>query len=138
MPEKRGCHILKIIKKVIVKQVVTEKSKERLHKRFLDSKMVLEQEYQQLLFEQRKLQNKKGISKQELKSRFQKEKLARKEKIKMVDFKIEQLDILEIGSEIVEKEMEALIDVQVGDNWEALMKEKSIVVKDNIVIRIDE
>lgn len=129
---------LKIIKKILVKQVVTEKSKEKLRKRFIDSKLLLEQECQQLLFEQRKLQNKKGLSKQELNNRFQKEILARKEKMNLFDFKIEQLDTLEIGSEIIEKEVEALIDVHVGDNWDALMKEKAIIIKDNIVVRIDE
>ncbi|MFC4557092.1 YlqD family protein [Virgibacillus kekensis] len=129
---------MQIIKKVLIKQVVTEKSKAKLHKNFSDHKMRLEQECQQLLFEQRKLQNKAGISRQDLSQRFQQEIKNRKEKIKLAEFKIEQLDMLEIGSEITEKEVEALVEVKEGSHWDELMKEAKIVIKDDIVIRIDE
>lgn len=126
------------MKKVLVKQIITEKSKEELKKNFTGHKMRLEQECQQLLFEQRKLQNKSGISKQEVYQRFQQEIKNRKEKMKLVDFKIEQLDMLEIGSEITEKEVEALVEVKVGSHWDQIMEETAIIVKDDVVIRIDE
>lgn len=126
------------MKKVLVKQVITEKSKEELKKNFTSHKMRLEQECQQLLFEQRKLQNKSGISRQEVEHRFQQEIKNRKEKMKLVDFKLEQLDMLEIGSEITEKEVEALVEVKVGSHWDQIMEETAIIIKDDIVIRIDE
>ncbi|WP_099158071.1 YlqD family protein [Virgibacillus ndiopensis] len=129
---------MKIIKKVLIKQIVTEKSKSKLQTNFQNHKMRLEQECQQLLFEQRKLQNKTGVSKQEVTARFQQEIKNRKEKMKLIDFKIEQLDMLEIGSEIVEKEVEALVEVSVGTHWNDIIGEKAIVVKDDVVIRIDE
>jgi hypothetical protein len=127
-----------IIKKVVIKQVVTEKSKATLREKFNKHIMRLEQECQQLLFEQRKLQNKKGISKQEIQERFQQEIKNRKEKIKLAAFKIEQLEMLEIGSEIVEKEVEALVEVKVGTHWNEIMEQTAIVIKDDIVIRIDK
>ncbi|QKY69011.1 YlqD family protein [Lentibacillus sp. CBA3610] len=129
---------MQIIKKVLVKQVVTEKSKDKLRKNFTDHKMRLEQECQQLRFEQRKLENKRNMSKQELSQRFQQEIKNRKEKIKLVDFKIEQLDILEIGSEITEKEVEALVEVKEGSHWNEIMEASAIVIKDDVVVRIDE
>ncbi|GGB30021.1 hypothetical protein F3157_13455 [Virgibacillus dakarensis] len=129
---------MKIIKKVLIKQIVTEKSKEKLQMNFHHHKMRLEQECQQLLFEQRKLQNKTGVSKQEVTSRFQQEIKNRKEKMKLLDFKMEQLDMLEIGSEIVEKEVEALVEVDVGTHWNEIMEDRAIVIKDDVVIRIDE
>ncbi|CDQ40139.1 MULTISPECIES: YlqD family protein [Virgibacillus] len=129
---------MKIIKKVLIKQIITEKSKEKLKANFHDHKMRLEQECQQLLFEQRKLQNKAGISKPEVNERFQQEINNRKEKIKLADFKMEQLDMLELGSEITEKEVEALVEVSEGSHWEEVMGERAIVIKDGIVIRIDE
>ncbi|MGY0691532.1 YlqD family protein [Virgibacillus sp. FSP13] len=129
---------MKIIKKVLIKQIVTEKSKAKLQTNFDQHKMRLEQECQQLLFEQRKLQNKTGVSKQEVASRFQQEIKNRKEKMKLLDFKIEQLDMLEIGSEIVEKEVEALVEVDVGTHWNEIMDDRAIVIKDDVVIRIDE
>ncbi|GGA92251.1 YlqD family protein [Ornithinibacillus halotolerans] len=128
---------MNILKKVIIKQVLTENSKAALKDNFVKHKMRLEQECQQLLFEQRKLQNKKNISKTELHDRFQQEIKNRKEKIKLAEFKIEQLDMLEIGSEIVEKEVEALVEVNVGTHWNDITGETAIIVKDGIVVRID-
>ncbi len=129
---------MKIIKKIEVKQIITEASKEKIKNNFHARKMRLEQECQQLLFEKRKLLNKKGVYKQEIERRFEMEINKRKDEIKLIEFKEEQLDILDIGSEIVEGEVEALIDVNVGANWEELMKERAIVIKDDIVVRIDE
>lgn len=129
---------MKIIKKIEVKQIITEASKEKIKNNFHARKMRLEQECQQLLFEKRKLLNKKGVYKQEIERRFEMEINKRKDEIKLIEFKEEQLEILDIGSEIVEGEVEALIDVNVGANWEELMKERAIVIKDDIVVRIDE
>ncbi|ALX47444.1 YlqD family protein [Lentibacillus amyloliquefaciens] len=129
---------MQIIKKVLIKQIVTEKSKEKLRNNFNDHKMRLEQECQQLRFEQRKLENKRSMSKQELSQRFQQEIKNRKEKIKLVDFKIEQLDILELGSEITEKEVEALVEVKEGSHWNEIMESSAIIIKDDVVVRIDE
>lgn len=128
---------LRIIRKVQVKQIVTEKSKAKLHHDLQNRRMQLEQECQQLLFEQRKLQNKPGMSKQEVARRFQQEINQRKEEIQLIDFKLEQLDMLEMGSELVEGEVEALVEVTEGANWEEMMRNKSIIVKDGKVIRID-
>lgn len=129
---------VKIIKKIEVRQIITEASKEKIKNNFHARKMRLEQECQQLLFEKRKLLNKKGVYKQEIERRFEMEINKRKDEIKLIEFKEEQLEILDIGSEIVEGEVEALIDVNVGANWEELMKERAIVIKDDIVVRIDE
>lgn len=128
---------MKIIKKVLIKQIVTEQSKKKLRNRFEKQKMQLEQECQQLLFEQRKLSNKSGISKQELTIRFQSEIQKRKKEITLIDFKIEQLDMVEIGSEIIESEVETLVEVNEGMHWNEL-NEQAIVIKDGIVVRIDE
>lgn len=126
------------MKKVLIKQVLTEKSKGKLRQNFTNHQMRLEQECQQLLFEQRKFQNKSGVSKQEVDQRFQQEIKNRKEKMKLADFKLEQLDMLELGSEITEKEVEALVEVEVGSHWDQIMGETAIIIEDDVVIRIDE
>ena len=128
---------MKIIKKVLIKQIVTEQSKQRLRNGFEKQKMQLEQECQQLLFEQRKLSGKSRVSKQDLHVRFQDEIKKRKEEITLIDFKIEQLDMVEIGSEIVESEVETLVEVKEGMHWNGF-NEQAIVIKDGIVVRIDE
>lgn len=128
---------MQIIKRVLIKQVITEKSKRVLKEKFEQDKIQLERECQQLLFEQRKLTNKLGASKTEITERFQQEIKHRKDKIMVIDFKIEQLEVLEIGSEIIEKEVDGLVDVKVGMCWDEIVGNKSIVIEDNVVIRID-
>lgn len=129
---------MKIIKKVEIRQVITEKSKAKIKSNFFDQKMRLEQECQQLLFEKRKMQNKKGAHKQEIERKFHKEISKRKDEIELIQFKEEQLEVLELGSEIVEGEVESLVEVSIGTNWEELMKRQAIVIKDNNVVRIVE
>ncbi|WP_145523427.1 YlqD family protein [Virgibacillus sp. SK37] len=129
---------MKIIKKVLVKQIVTEKSRKKLLNQFNKQKMRLEQECQQLLFEKKKLQNKPGVSKQDVTRRFQNEITKRREKMDLIDFKIEQMEMLELGVEIVEDEVEALVEVTEGMNWEEIMSEQSIVIKDGIIVRVEK
>lgn len=129
---------MKIIKKVEIRQIITETSKQKIRMKFHNQKMRLEQECQQLLFEKRKLLNKKGVHKFEIERRFDNEINKRKDEIKLIEFKEEQLDILNIGSEIVEGEVDALVEVSIGDKWEELMKKQAIIIKDDIVVRIDE
>lgn len=129
---------MKIIKKVEVKQIITEDSKAKIKLSFDKQKMQLEQECQQLLFEKKKMLHRKVAAKQEIEHRFHQEISKREEKIKLIEFKEEQLDILDYGSEIVEGEVESLVEVRIGTNWEELMKNQSIVIKDNVIVRIDE
>lgn len=127
---------MEFIHKVPVKQILTENSKEKLTDQFIARKNQLEQECQQLQFEKRKLLNKKGMSETEVKRRFEQEIARRQEKIRMSDYQLDQLDILPLGSEITEGEVDVLVEVEVGANWEELINKKAIIVKDGIVIQI--
>lgn len=62
----------------------------------------------------------------------------RQEKIKLLDFQCEQLHMLPLGSELKETEVQALIDVNVGDRWDELVNGKTIIIKDGIVAEIRE
>lgn len=128
---------MQIIKRIQIKQVITEDSKEALRTKFEQDKNRLEIECQQLLFEKKKLKNRSGSSRQQIHEKFNQEVEQRKDKIKLIDFKLEQLELLEIGSEILEKEVDALVEVEVGSDWQEIIGKQSIVVEDNKVIRID-
>lgn len=128
---------MQIIKKVRIKQVLTEQSKESMLDDFAQDKEQLERECEQLLFEQRKVHHKLGTSKQHIRDRFEREIEARKDKIKLIDFKMEQLSLLDLGSEIIEKEMDALVEVEIGSQWSNISGTTSIVIEDDIVVRID-
>lgn len=128
---------MQIQKKVNVKQIITETSKLALREKFADEINQLERECQQLLFEQRKLTN-KVKNKQKVEQRFQSEVNQRKDRITIVQFKLEQLELLEIGQEIIEKEIDGIVNVEVGMDWKEIEQQTSIVIQDNQVIRIDQ
>ena len=128
---------MQLIKKVIVKQVLTEKSKTKLYDTLQQDKRQLELECEQLSFEQRKLSRKHNAAKHDIIKRFNHELEQRKDQINLLDFKLEQLSLLDLGSEVIEKEIDAIVNVDIGDKWSELNEPASIIVKDDVVIRID-
>jgi hypothetical protein len=130
--------LMKIIRKTSVKQVITQKSKEMIQQKFEVQFQQLENECHQLQFEKRKLQSKKNLSPSDVNKRFQKEIERRQNKMKWLEYQLEQLDILPIGSEITESEVDEIVEVSVGDNWQDVMGDsRSITIEDGIVIRTE-
>jgi DNA repair ATPase RecN len=123
---------MKILHQVAVKQILTKTSKQALIEQFSNKKKLLEQECDQLYFEYKKVEK----SSKQLATQFLKEIDKRREKAKLVEFQLQQVHTLPIGSELKEKDVEAIVEVNVGDNWNALMKESAIVIKDGIVDQI--
>jgi hypothetical protein len=127
---------MKIIQTVEVKQILTEESKAKLLKKFAARKRSLQQECEQLRFELKRLEKAKKHSPLLLKQHFEKEINDRLEKVKLLDFQIEQLHILPLGSELKEREIQALVEVNIGDKWEEVMSPKTIIIEDGIVKEI--
>ncbi|WP_409305396.1 YlqD family protein [Peribacillus sp. SCS-155] len=127
---------MKILQNVIVSQVLTESSKNQLLDRYKTRRAQLQKEGDQLRFELRKLEKTKKFQPASLRTHFEKEINSRKEKIKLLEFQIEQLEILPIGSELKEREVQSIVDVEVGANWDELIQTKTIVIKDGIVSEI--
>ncbi|MEQ2464181.1 YlqD family protein [Niallia hominis] len=124
---------MKILQSVTVKQVLTEKTRKSISERYRQEIEQLEKEVQQLHFEERK-QLKNHPSGSEIKRFFRKEVTNKLEKQKTIEFQLNQLHILPLGTEIKEQEVMAVVDVQVGQAWENT--NKSIIVKDGIVVDI--
>ncbi len=78
----------------------------------------------------------KNIRQQKLTQHFEKELNERIEKIKLVEFQMEQLNILPLGSELKEKEVQGMMDIQVGDNWDEEALSKIIIIEDGRVKEI--
>jgi hypothetical protein len=125
---------MEIFQTVTVKQILTAASKEQLMKTFKQTKQQLEREIDQLSFQLKKKE--KTIQTEEMRKQYQREISRRMDKIKIADFQLQQLETLPLGSEMKEKEMNALVDINVGDRWDELMKERTIVIKDGIVVEI--
>ncbi|MGJ8730180.1 YlqD family protein [Listeria aquatica] len=127
---------MQIVQKITVKQVLTKKSRAELLTYYSEQRKLLEKEREQLLFEQKKVEHKNRYQKEQVSDYFEQEMQVRKEKIKLVDFQMEQLEILPLGSEIREREMEAILEISVGDRWDESFFDKTIVVTDGIVTEI--
>lgn len=128
---------MKVIKKILIKQVITENSKIKLESKFKQEKNDLDLECRQLIFEKKKLQKEKKNATHKIEQRFQIEIDNRKRKINQIDFKLEQLHQLPLGSEILENKMDSLVEVKTGMNWASFQNETAIIIKDDLIIRID-
>jgi hypothetical protein len=124
---------MEIFQTVTVKQILTETSREQLLNHFMQTKQQ-EREIDQLAFQLKKKE--KTNQTEEMRKQYQREISKRMDKIKIADFQIQQIHTLPLGSEIKEKEMNAILEVHVGDRWDDLIKEKTIVIKDGIVVEI--
>ncbi len=127
---------MNIIKKIAVKKIVTDDSKAQLREEYQFKIFKLEQECEQLKFEQKKLEQRSTTKKADISAKFKKEMSNRKDHIKWFKYKLEQLEILPVGSEINDGEIDAMIEIKEGMSWDRLTEEKSIVVKDGIITKI--
>ncbi|MGX6441969.1 YlqD family protein [Neobacillus sp. K501] len=127
---------MQIIQTVVVKQILTEESKQKLLEKYFAAKLQLQKEYQQLQFELKRLEKNKKYQTSLLNKHFEKELQKRGEKEKQLEFQIEQLHMLPIGSELKEKEVQALIEVNVGDVWDEKLTQRTILIKDGMIEEI--
>jgi len=129
---------VKVLQTVVVKQVLTETSKDKLLKNYQSKILQLQKESEQLKFELKKQERSKKLPPEMLKRQYEKEIQNRTEKVKLMDFHIEQLHILPLGSELKESELQALVEINEGDHWNDFSSEKTVVVKDGVVVEIRE
>ncbi|AGE21662.1 YlqD family protein [Geobacillus sp. G4] len=127
---------MKLIQTVEVRQIVTERSKQELAAAFLARKQQLERECDQLRFEQKRMEKSGNYPPALVKQYFAKEIDERMEKMKLLEFQLEQLHMLPLGSELKEREVEALVEVNVGDRWEEVTKTRAIIIEDGVVKEI--
>ncbi|AZV47777.1 hypothetical protein BJH90_02910 [Bacillus halotolerans] len=125
---------MQIIHRVAVMQVLTERSKEKLLSTFTEKKQMLERECSQLYFQLRK--HEKEQQNPDVIEQFKKAIEKRKDNMKMIDFQITQVHTLPLGSEMKEKEIDALLTIEVGDDWHEKTAANTIVIKDGTVIEI--
>ena len=127
---------MQLIQTVIVKQILTEKSKQELLEKYFAGKLQMQKEYEQLQFELKKLEKAKKYQPSALKVHFEKELEKRHDKEKLYEFQIEQLHMLPLGSELKEKEVQALVEVNVGDKWDEVTGHRTIIIKNGIIEEI--
>ncbi|QAS51020.1 YlqD family protein [Halobacillus litoralis] len=126
---------MQMIRTIPVKEILTASSRTQLKDKFDQRTQQLDQECRQLSFEQKKLERKPGIAKQDVERRFSKEINRRKDQLRWLEYQRQQLDTLPDGSELETDEVEALVTVEEGDHWAEVTQEQQILIKDGKVIR---
>lgn len=124
---------MKILQPITVKQVLTEQTKKTIAEKYHQEIRQLEKEIQQLKFEEKK-QLKNHSSHTKIQQDFRKEVTNRLDKLKTIEFQLDQLHILPLGTEMKDQDVLSIVDIQIGDNWE--QAKKSIIVKDGVIIDI--
>ncbi|UTR15123.1 YlqD family protein [Salipaludibacillus sp. LMS25] len=126
---------MEIIKKVVVKQILTEESRTKLKEQFLARQYQITKELKQLEFvlHKKMKENTSANYQASLKESFNKETARRKERLRQLELKLGQLDELELGAELREGTIQMIEQVEEGDNWEEIMKGTEIVIKDGVV-----
>ncbi|MFB5660590.1 YlqD family protein [Alteribacillus sp. HJP-4] len=128
---------MRMIKKVTVKHILTESLLQTFKEDFQKERERLDKEIDQLRFQMQKqlwkLEN--AAQKAEVKTRFDKEIDKRHSKKDRLSFRESQLKQLPEGAEITSGQVDALHDIQVGDDWQAL-ESQEIIIKEGIVIEI--
>ncbi|MEW9108566.1 YlqD family protein [Cytobacillus gottheilii] len=127
---------MKLIQTVTIKQVLTETTKKQLETEYDTERQQLLKEIDQLHFEMKKLEKTKKYQVGSLRNQFEKEIQKRAEKEKLLDFQIQQLHMLPLGSEIKSDEVQALLEIKEGDRWDSFKEKKYIIIKDGIVDEI--
>ncbi|WP_338469845.1 YlqD family protein [Niallia sp. XMNu-256] len=126
---------MKLLQSVSVIHVLTEKSKTDLQEKYHTSLRQMEKECEQLQFQRKKFEKAKKYGQDDL-AKFDKEIQTRLDKVKNLEFQLEQLHMLPLGSEIKGQEVQTLINVQEGDRWSEITQDKAIVIKDDLIIEI--
>ena len=129
---------MKLLRTVVIKEIVTKRKKDELISEYGKKLKQCERELEQLSFQLYKAT--RGVEskhkREMIRSRFTEEMNKRKEKLDLLKFKIQQIEKLELGSEIRAGTAERIVEVYVGDPWPE--REEEIIIKDGIINEIRE
>lgn len=132
--------MLTVRRSIKVKMILTEASKRQLEEEFSARKKRYELEMEQLHFQAKKLMveaQRRGMEAQEVvHQRIFKEESARRKKITDLDFQIQQLSQVPLGSEVLYTTVESDIEVKVGDAWDKIMNQAEIILLDGVIHEI--
>lgn len=132
--QKRGAS-LKVIKKIPVKVVLTEKERETQHERLNGQLERMEREVEQFHFERKKMEKKHGSLPSNIDERLHQEVRQRKARIETLQYHREQLEVLPDFHEMKIDEVDSIVEVTEGMEWNVL-QDREIVIEDGVVKRV--
>lgn len=127
---------MEVLSTIKVYQILTEKSKKQLCTSFQEKKQQLVKEIDQLKFERKRMEKTKKFPASTVQMYFEKEIEKRADQIKLLEFQLEQLELLPLGSELKEREIHGLVNIEIGDNWNESLLNRKITIQDGIIVDI--
>ncbi|RKD24179.1 hypothetical protein BEP19_07165 [Ammoniphilus oxalaticus] len=131
---------MKIKRPVVVKMILTDQLRTRLKGEYEQTIKQVQIELEQLQFRSKKLLQDSAKQGPEayriVQERLQKEEQGRRDKLKRAYDLQNQLDLLPDGREIVHSQVESEVEVKIGDDWDKLINQTEIIIKDGIVVEI--
>ncbi|NEU29398.1 hypothetical protein GN156_01170 [bacterium LRH843] len=129
---------MKLLRTVIIKDVVTEEMKQELTAEYELEVNQCEREIEQLTFQLHKAVKLNKHDEIQLRARYNKEITKRKEKREAALFKVQQLNKLELGSLIHSGTAESIIEIKIGDPWPKANEKTEIIINNGIIQDIRE
>jgi len=131
-----------IKREVVLRSIVTDQLKEELAQELQQAADELEQRIQQLDFSARgyiaELQRADLQQAVNFRKRVEAEKTRHQELRDSMLERRKQVEVLDIGTEIIRGTLESFVEVNVGDDLTVLLAGTEIVTKDGVVIEIRE
>ncbi|TSB46385.1 YlqD family protein [Alkalicoccobacillus porphyridii] len=130
---------MQFLKTVVIKQVLTESKKAELISVLHDEMKQLQRELEQLQFQLHKaLRETDSRNEAQVKSRYEHEFTKRKESLSSLGFKYQQLEKLNIGTEIADGQAQAIIELNEGDIWPDQDHSLEMIIRDGRIEQFRE
>ena len=126
-----------VLTNTTVKAIVTDRLKESTHRALVAKHREMEQQLERLLLQKQYFASKYQNDSEQLNSaqlRFDKVEQEIKAKLAQYQSQLQQVVKWEIGSEIIQTQMQSLTEINEGDLFPAASKE--VIVKDGVVVEI--
>lgn len=129
---------MQFLQTVAIKQVFTELKKETLAKGLHEEIEQVQREMDQLHFQLQKAIKGSSSKEFQVRKRYEQEINKRTEKRKSIEFKLQQLQKLEMGTEIADGYAQAIVELKIGDTWPDQGQELEMVVRDGTIEQFRE
>ena len=129
---------MQFLQTVAIKQVFTELKKETLAKGLHEEIEQVQREMDQLHFQLQKAIKGSSSKEFQVRKRYEQEINKRTEKRKSIEFKLQQLQKLEMGTEIADGYAQAIVELNIGDTWPDQGQELEMVVRDGTIEQFRE
>jgi hypothetical protein len=137
---REGRYLLQIRQPVSVKFILTELAKQQI---ISEQRRQIEQLQTEL--DELEVQGKQALEQamaqggeaaQLIRAQIEQERNNRIEQREQLIPQIQQIQQLDLGTEVQNMTVETMVDVRVGDDWSSVLRGSEIVIKDGIVVEI--